>query len=73
MYFVGSSGMRWCLQMPNPHLLQGLWVREFFWQSSGKFPFHRKTNLAAFALTGLVTALFIVLTILDKEPQHQAR
>ena len=51
----------------------GSWVREFLWQSSGKFPFHRKTNLAAMALTGLVTALFVVLTVLDSETRHLGR
>ena len=54
-------------------LLQVSWVRDFLWQADGKFPFHRKTNLAAIALTGLMTALFIVLTVLDRESQHQAR
>ena len=54
-------------------LLQVSWLRDFLWQADGKFPFHRKTNLAAIAMTGLMTALFIVLTVLDREPQHQAR
>ncbi len=46
---------------------------EFLWQDSGRFPFHRKTNLAAIALTGLVTALFIVLVIVDTEARHLGR
>lgn len=49
------------------------WLGEFLWQDSGKFPFHRKTNLAAIAMTGMVTALFIVLMVLDTEPRHQSR
>lgn len=48
-------------------------MKEFLWQDSGKFPFHRRTNLAAITLTGLVTALFIVLTILDGEARHLGR
>ena len=48
-------------------------MRDYLWQVDGKFPFHRKTNLVAIAITGLTTALFIVLTVLDREPQHQAR
>ena len=65
--------------MPGKHpdgiaaLLQVSWLRDFLWQADGKFPFHRKTNLAATAMTGLMTALFIVLMVLDREPQHQAR
>ncbi|CAK0780113.1 hypothetical protein CVIRNUC_004940 [Coccomyxa viridis] len=50
-----------------------LWLGDFLWQADGKFPFHRKTNLAVIAMTGLMTALFIALTVLDREPQHQAR
>lgn len=49
------------------------WLGDFLWQDSGKFPFHRKTNLAAIVMTGMVTALFIVLTVLDRESRHQSR
>lgn len=65
--------------MPRKHadgiaaVLQVLWLGDFLWQADGKFPFHRKTNLAVIAMTGLMTALFIALTVLEREPQHQAR
>ena len=53
--------------------MRGSGAREFLWQSAGKVPCHRKTNLAAIALTGLVTALFVVLTVLDSETRHLGR